>query len=60
MIINTLSKQAIDELDINVNVNESENKIKIYPDLRVKGTYAVKVYRKSDDQTFDLLRNKWI
>lgn len=53
-----LPKQAIDELDMYVDVNDPENKIEVYPDPKVEGTYAVRVYRKSDNHTFDLLWNR--
>ena len=53
-----LPKEALDELTDYVDYKNPENKIEVVPDPRVDGTYAVRVYRKSDDVTFDLLWNR--
>lgn len=50
-----LPKEAIDELDSYVDVSDNQNKIEVYPDPQVQGTYAVRIYRHSDDSTFTLL-----
>ena len=56
--IEILPKEALDELTDYVDYKNPENKIEVLPDPRVDGTYAVRVYRKSDDVTFDLLWNR--
>lgn len=50
-----LPEEAIKELESYVDVNDSSNKIEVYPDPQVEGTYALKIYRHSDDLTFNLL-----
>jgi hypothetical protein len=53
-----LPEDALKELLDYVDYQNSENKIEVVPDPRVDGTYAVRVYRSSDDVTFDLLWNR--
>lgn len=53
-----LPEDALKELEMYVDYNNLENKIEVIPDPRVDGTYAVRVYRKEDDYTFDLLWNR--
>jgi hypothetical protein len=53
-----LPNEALLELEDYVDYKNPENKIEVVPDPRVDGTYAVRVYRKSDDVTFDLLWNR--
>ncbi len=55
---NILPKEALDELEMYVDYKDKKNKIKVYPDPKVDGTYAVRVYRDSDKYEFDLLWNK--
>lgn len=50
-----LPSEALEELKMYVDYDNPENKIEVVEDPRVEGTYAVRVYRKSDDYTFDLL-----
>jgi hypothetical protein len=53
--VEILPIHALKELDMYVDYKNPENKIEVYPDPKVDGTYAVRVYRKEDDITFDLL-----
>lgn len=53
-----LPKIALDKLVSYVeDYKNPENRIQVFPDPRVDGTYAVRIYRKSDDYEFDLLWN---
>ncbi len=56
--VEILPKEALVELNDYVDYKNPENKIEVCPDPRVDGTYAVRVYRKSDNYTFDLLWNR--
>jgi hypothetical protein len=56
--VEILPKEALDELNVYVDYKDTENKIEVVPDPRVDGAYAVRVYRKEDDITFDLLWNR--
>lgn len=53
-----LPEDALKELSDYVDYNNPENKVEVVPDPRVDGTFALRVYRKSDDCTFDLLWNR--
>jgi hypothetical protein len=54
-----LPKKALIQLKGDyVNYKDPQNKIEVFPDPKVDGTYAIRVYRKSDDFIFDLLWNK--
>lgn len=51
-----LPKDALEELEHwYVDYKNPDNKVEVVPDPQVEGTYAVRVYRKSDNLTFDLL-----
>ena len=41
-----------------VDYKDKKNKVQVYPDPRVDGTYAVGVYRNNDKLEFDLLWNR--
>ena len=56
--VEILPKEALDELNDYVDYKDTENKIEVVPDPRVDGSYAVRVYRREDDITFDLLWNR--
>jgi hypothetical protein len=56
--VEILPKEALDELNDYVDYKDTENKIEVVPDPRVDGAYAVRVYRKEDNYTFDLLWNR--
>lgn len=56
--VEILPEEALIQLDDYVDYKDSENKIEVVPDPKVEGTYAVRVYRKEDNFTFDLLWNK--
>jgi len=56
--VEILPKEALDELNDYVDYKDTENKIEVVPDPRVDGSYAVRVYRRSDNVTFDLLWNR--
>lgn len=56
--IEILPQEALVELEMYVDYKNPENKIEVYPDPKVDGTYAVRVYRKKDNFTFDLLWNR--
>ncbi len=56
--VEILPKEALDELNDYVDYQNSENKVEVVPDPRVDGSYAVRVYRSSDNATFDLLWNR--
>jgi hypothetical protein len=51
--IEVLPKEALSELEMYVDYKNPKNKVEVYPDPKVEGTYAVRVYRT--DLTFDLL-----
>lgn len=53
-----LPTEALEELKSYVDYEDPKNKVQVYPDPRVEGTYAVRIYRSSDDFTFDLLWNR--
>jgi hypothetical protein len=53
-----LPDDAKKELLDYVNYNDPQNRIEVVPDPKVDGTYAVRVYRKKDNCTFDLLWNR--
>lgn len=53
-----LPQEALVELDAYVDYKNPENKIEVVPDPKVDGTYALRVYRKKDNYTFDLLWNR--
>lgn len=50
-----LPQVALDELEMYVDYKDPNNKIEVVPDPKVDGTFAVRVYRKRDNYTFDLL-----
>ena len=52
-----LPKDALNELEMYVDYKDKKNKVQVYPDPRVDGTYAVRVYRDDDKLEFDLLWN---
>ena len=56
--VEVLPVDALKELSDYVDYKDSENKVEVVPDPRVDGTYAVRVYRKEDNVTFDLLWNR--
>jgi hypothetical protein len=56
--VEILPADALKELSDYVDYQNSENKVEVVPDPRVDGSYAVRVYRSSDDVTFDLLWNR--
>jgi outer membrane cobalamin receptor len=57
--VEILPEDALKQLEYDyVDYKDPENKIEVFPDPRVDGTYAVRVYRKSDNFTFDLLWNR--
>lgn len=57
-----LPKEAIKELEMYVNVDNPSNKIEVYPDPQVEGTYALRITRNEHGHThpevFTLLWNK--
>lgn len=54
-----LPQEALGELEIYVeDYKDKSNRIQVFPDPRVDGTYALRIYRKSDDFEFDLLWNR--
>jgi len=56
--IEILPKEALSELEMYVDYKDKQNKVEVYPDPQVKGTFAVRVFRSSDNYTFDLLWSK--
>ena len=56
--VEILPEDALKELTDYVDYKNPDNKIEVFPDPRVDGTYAVRFYRKSDNFTFDLLWNR--
>ena len=56
--IEILPEEALSQLDDYVDYKDSENKIEVIPDPKVEGTYALRIYRKSDNFEFDLLWNR--
>jgi hypothetical protein len=56
--IKMLPEESLKQLEMYVDYKNPENKIEVYPDPKVDGTCAVRVYRKEDNLTFDLLWNK--
>lgn len=56
--VEILPKEALDGLNDYVDYKDPENKIEVCPDPKVDGTFAVRVYRSSDNYTFDLLWNR--
>lgn len=52
-----LPKDALDELEMYVDYKNKQNKVQVFPDPKVDGTYAVRVYRDDDKFEFDLLWN---
>lgn len=52
---NMLPKEALEQLELYVDYKNPDNKIEVYPDPKVDGSYAVRVHRKEDNLTFDLL-----
>jgi hypothetical protein len=57
--IEILPEKALMELkDLYVDYEDTKNKIEVYPDPKVDGTFAVRIYRADDKYTFDLLWNK--
>ncbi len=53
-----LPQEALEELSDYVDYRNPENKIEVYPDPKVDGTFALRVFRKKDGVTFDLLWNR--
>ncbi len=56
--VEILPEDALKELLDYVDYKYPENKIEVVPDPRVDGTYAVRVYIKKYNVTFDLLWNR--
>ena len=42
-----LPKEAIEKLKLYVNVDNDNNKIEVYPDPKVDGSYALRIHRYS-------------
>ena len=53
--VEVLPANALKELEMYVDWKNPENKVEVVPDPQVDGTYAVRVWRASDNFTFDLL-----
>jgi hypothetical protein len=53
-----LPQEALVELSDYVDYRNPENRIEVYPDPKVDGTFALRVFRKKDGVTFDLLWNR--
>ena len=53
-----LPEDALKELTDYVDYKNPDNKIEVVPDPYVDGTYAVQIYRASDNYTFHLLWNR--
>lgn len=56
--ISVLPEDAKRELLDYVDYTNPENRIEVVPDPKVDGTFAVRVHRKKDNFTFDLLWNR--
>ena len=56
--VKMLPEESLKQLEMYVDYKNPENKIEVYPDPKVDGAYAVRVYRKEDDLTFDLVWSK--
>jgi len=53
-----LPKEAIYQLNMYLDKGDEDSKIEVYPDPKVDGAFAVRVHRKSDNLTFDLVWSK--
>jgi hypothetical protein len=53
--IKILPKKALKELEMYVDYKDPQNKVEVYPDPQVEGSFAVRVFRSDDNLTFDLL-----
>lgn len=56
--IEILPKESLEQLEWYVDYKDPQNKVEVYPDPQVDGTFALRIFRASDDYTFDLLWNK--
>ena len=56
--IEILPKESLKELESYVDYKDPKNKVEVFPDPQVDGTFALRIYRAEDDYTFDLLWNK--
>lgn len=56
--VSVLPEDAKRELLDYVDYKDPQNRIEVVPDPKVDGTFAVRVYRKKDNLTFDLLWNR--
>jgi hypothetical protein len=51
--IDILPESALKQLEDYIDLDDKNTKVEVYPDPKVDGTYALRVYR--EDLTFDLL-----
>jgi len=51
----SLPKEALQELMDYVDYTDKDNVVKVVPDPKVWGTFALRIFRSSDNYVFDLL-----